>query len=154
MQTSHRFLASLLIAATALLSSCSDSGSSNAGLSDTVRAQGEAQEALRARISEIEGQISAVLSRDEVTDFRTMQEALDAMQTRLDEMGQRLDEAAVTAEDRGATVDAALAQLASDVEALTAAMARLDGEMQQLREDHESLQVQFQTHRTDDSRHQ
>lgn len=154
MRSSHRLVASLLLAVTAALASCSDSGGNNSGLSDTVRAQGEAQEALRARIGDIEGQISAVLSRDEITDFREMQEALDAMQTRLDEMSQKLDDAAVAAEDRGATVDATLAQLTSDVEALTAAMARLDGEIQQLREDHESLRVQFQTHRTDDDRHQ
>lgn len=140
--------------AAAVTAACSSSGSGDSGLADTVRAQGEAQDALRVRVGDIEDQISAVLSRDDITDFRTMQETLESLQTRLDELAAALDAADVAAEDRTATVDATLAQLTSDVEALTAAVAQLDAELQQLREDHESLQVQFQTHRADDSRHQ
>lgn len=153
MRSPLRITAVILVAA-ALTTACSGSGSGDSGLADAVRAQGEAQDALRVRIGDIEDQISAVLSRDDVTDFRTMQETVESLQTRIDELSAALDAANVAAEDRTATVDATLAQLTSDVEALTAALAQLDGELQQLREDYESLQVQFQTHRADDSRHQ
>jgi peptidoglycan hydrolase CwlO-like protein len=153
MRSPLRITAVLLVAAV-VMGACASSGSSDSGLGDTVRAQGEAQDALRVRVGDIEDQISAVLSRDDITDFRTMQDTVATLQTRLDELAAALDAAGVAAEDRTATVDATLGQLTSDVQALTAAVAQLDAELQQLREDHESLQVQFQTHRTDDSRHQ
>jgi peptidoglycan hydrolase CwlO-like protein len=153
MRSPLRITAVLLVAAV-VMGACASSGSSDSGLGDTVRAQGEAQDALRVRVGDIEDQISAVLSRDDITDFRTMQDTVASLQTRLDELAAALDAAGVAAEDRTATVDATLGQLTSDVQALTAAVAQLDAELQQLREDHESLQVQFQTHRTDDSRHQ
>lgn len=136
-----------------LLGACTGSGSTDSGLADNVRAQAEAQDALRERVKEVEDQVAAVLSRDDITDFRTMQEAIDELRTRLDEMGQQLSDAEVAAEDRTATVDATLAQLTEDLESVTAAMAQLQADLQQLREDHESLQVQFQTHRSDDRRH-
>lgn len=142
-----------VVLAALLLGACSSSGSTDPGLADSVRAQAEAQDALRERVSEVEDQVAAVLSRDDITDFRNMQEALDELRTRLDEMSQQIGDAEIAAEDRAATVDATLTQLTEDVESLTAAVAGLQADLQQLREDHESLQVQFQTHRTDDRRH-
>lgn len=142
----------LLLAVALTAGACSGSGG-DLGLADTVRAQGEAQEALRGRVGDIEDQIEAVLSRDEITDFRTVQETLEALQTRLDEVASEVDTLSTQAEDRSATVDAAMTELADEVAALTAAIGALDAELQQLREDHESLLRQFTTHRSDDSRH-
>lgn len=150
-------VAALALAATA----CSSGGGTDQNLADIVAAQGEAQEAIRQRLVELEDGVSSVLSVDQAGEFQGVNEALTTIQesvASLDTLSADLAERLETAETdltaattQAADVDGQLDALGEQLASLISSVDLLQDSLDGLRDDLGSLETQFQRHRDDDA---
>lgn len=138
--------ATALVLCAGLLTACSTGGDgpSTAQLQEDLDTQAQAQNALRQRITELEGELTAATSADDGT--AELEARIGEIAEQIADLTRRLDEAAVTREDEMAETRAALSSLEAAVTELREEVDGLATELTKLREDHALLERRFENH--------